>query len=47
MTARQEGSTRLFRGELKKLGLTKHHPFYLAWCNMKTRLLLIAVLRSA
>lgn len=37
MTARQEGSTRLFRGELEKLGLTKHHPFYMSWVNMKTR----------
>lgn len=37
MTVRQEGSTRLFRGELAKLGLHKHHSFYMAWCNMKTR----------
>ena len=22
---------------LKAMGLHKHHPFYLAWCNMKTR----------
>ena len=27
----------LKRGALKRLGLYKHHPFYLAWCNMKTR----------
>lgn len=25
------------RGGLAALGLTKHHPFYLAWVNMKTR----------
>jgi hypothetical protein len=37
MTQRQEGSTRLFRGELARMGLHKHHPFYMAWCNMKTR----------
>ncbi len=25
------------RGGLALLGLTKHHPFYMAWVNMKTR----------
>ena len=25
------------RGLLGRLELHKHHPFYLAWCNMKTR----------
>lgn len=28
---------RLPRGGLKELGLHKHHPFYMAWTNMKTR----------
>jgi hypothetical protein len=37
MTKRQEGSTRLVRGELASLGLYKYHPFYMAWVNMKTR----------
>lgn len=27
----------MVRGQLEKLGLHKHHPFYLAWANMKTR----------
>ncbi|CAK0777690.1 hypothetical protein CCP3SC15_580010 [Gammaproteobacteria bacterium] len=37
MTARQPGSLRVVRGGLSKLGLHKHHPFYMAWVNMKTR----------
>lgn len=32
-----KGQQSLARGELKQLGLHKHHPFYLAWTNMKTR----------
>lgn len=37
MTARKPGSTRLQHGELFSLGLHKHHPFYMAWVNLKTR----------
>ncbi len=31
------GQQSMAHGELEALGLHKHHPFYLAWCNMKTR----------
>lgn len=33
----RKGQQSVERGGLAKLGLYKHHPFYLAWCNMKTR----------
>lgn len=32
-----KGQQSLPRGGLAKLGLHKHHPFYMAWVNMKTR----------
>ena len=32
-----KGQQSVARGGLKLLGLHKHHPFYMAWVNMKTR----------
>ncbi len=37
INAQLPGFQSMEHGELAKLGLDKHHPFYLAWCNMKTR----------
>lgn len=33
----RKGQQSIERGGLAKLGLHKHHPFYMAWVNMKTR----------
>lgn len=32
-----KGQQSIKRGSLEKFGLHKHHPFYVAWVNMKTR----------
>lgn len=37
LTVHNKGNQTLPRGGLAALGLHRHHPFYLAWVNMKTR----------